>query len=64
MSEDPWHEDPAFWETLEGLLFPPEKLDDATDELDALLSLADVDGVAADAAGHVQHAPAVNVGQR
>ena len=44
MPEDPWHEDPAFWETLEGLLFPPEKLDAAADELDALLSLADIDG--------------------
>ena len=44
MSDDPWHEDPAFWETLEGLLFPPEKLDAAADELDALLSLADIDG--------------------
>ena len=44
MSDDPWHEDPAFWGTLEGLLFPPEKLDAAADELDALLSLADVGG--------------------
>ena len=64
MSEDPWHEEPAFWGTLEGLLFPPEKLDDAADELDALLSLADVDGVAADAAGYVQHTPALDARER
>ena len=44
MSDGPWHEDPTFRGTLEGLLFPPEKLDAAADELDALLSLADVGG--------------------
>ena len=43
MSDGPWHEDPTFRGTLEGLLFPPEKLD-AADELDALLSLTDVGG--------------------
>jgi len=46
MTDAPWHEDPAFWETLEGLLFPPERLEAAGEELSALCSLADVDAPA------------------
>ena len=43
MTDDPWHENPAFWETLEGVLFPPEKIEAAGEELDALCSLAGVE---------------------
>ncbi len=40
---DPWHENPAFWESLEGVLFPPETVAAAGEELDALCSLAGIE---------------------
>jgi SAM-dependent methyltransferase len=43
MPDAPWHGDPSFWETLEGLMFPPEKLEAADEELDALCALAGVE---------------------
>lgn len=42
-SASPWHEDDSFWEVLEGVLFPPEKLEAAAEEVDRILDVADVD---------------------
>ena len=39
----PWHEDPAFWETFRNYLFPPEKVEEATEQVDQLLALLDLD---------------------
>lgn len=40
---DAWHEDEAFWRQLEPFLFPPEMLDKASDQVEQLLSLLDID---------------------
>lgn len=39
----PWHEDESFWETFREFLFPPEKLDEAPEQVDRLLDLLDLD---------------------
>lgn len=43
MTSGVWHEDSAFWESLQELLFPPEKFEDAPEEIDSVCSLAGVD---------------------
>lgn len=43
MHEDPWHEDQSFWESLEPVVFSPERVEAAPGELDALLELAGVE---------------------
>lgn len=40
---DAWHEDEAFWRQLEPFLFPPEMLDKASEQVEQLLSLLDID---------------------
>lgn len=37
-----WHEDAAFWEAFRNVVFPPEKFEAASDEVDDLLSLVDL----------------------
>jgi SAM-dependent methyltransferase len=37
-----WHEDPEFWETLRDFVFPEEKIEQATEQIDALLELLDL----------------------
>lgn len=39
----PWHEDDDFWETFRDYLFPPEKIDAASDEVDHLLELIPIE---------------------
>lgn len=43
MTTPPWHENASFWEALEPVMFPPEKLGAAPAEVDAIRALADVD---------------------
>lgn len=44
MSSSPvWHEDDMFWEALEAVLFPSEKIKIAGEEVEQLLSLASVE---------------------
>lgn len=44
MSSSPvWHEDDTFWEVLEAVLFPSEKIEIAGEEVEHLLWLANVD---------------------
>ncbi|NHN58041.1 MULTISPECIES: cyclopropane-fatty-acyl-phospholipid synthase family protein [Halorussus] len=41
--QPPWHEDPAFWETFREYLFSPEKVAEATEQVDQVLALLDVE---------------------
>lgn len=38
-----WHEDEAFWERIEEFVFPPEKVEEATEQVEQLLALLDLD---------------------
>lgn len=40
---DSWHEDERFWVTFRDAMFPPEKFEDANEEVDALHELVDLD---------------------
>lgn len=43
MSEQPaWHEDEAFWETFRDVMFPPEKIEEASKQVERLLALLDL----------------------
>lgn len=46
MSDEPWHEDASFWDTLEPLMFPPEKVEAAGEEAEQLLALAGLEAPA------------------
>lgn len=37
-----WHDDEQFWETMREWMFPPERFEQAGEELDAVLDLVDV----------------------
>lgn len=38
----PWHENPGFWETFREFMFPEETIEEAAEQIDALLELLDV----------------------
>jgi SAM-dependent methyltransferase len=38
-----WHDDDAFWTTMRDAMFPPERFEDASEQVDAVLDLAGVD---------------------
>lgn len=39
----PWHEDPAFWKRFRDLLFPPEKFEEAPEQVTRVAALADLE---------------------
>lgn len=39
MTEEPWHADEAFWEGFRSFMFPPEKDEEATEQVEQLLDL-------------------------
>jgi SAM-dependent methyltransferase len=44
MNDGPdWHEDAAFWEAFEAFVFPPGKIDQATEQVDRLCEFLDLD---------------------
>lgn len=43
MDEPVWHEDIEFWETLEDFVFPPEKIEQASEQSDQLLALLNLE---------------------
>lgn len=48
MEERPaWHEDEEFWETFREFVFPPEKVEEAAEQVDRLLDLLDLEPGAA-----------------
>lgn len=42
-ANDTWHEDEGFWRQLEPFLFPPEVLNKASEQIEKLLSLLEID---------------------
>lgn len=44
----PWHESEAFWERVRPFVLPPETVEEAAEQLDRLLELADIDPELAD----------------
>ncbi|MFB6187149.1 MAG: class I SAM-dependent methyltransferase, partial [Halobacteriaceae archaeon] len=37
-----WHEDPELWESMKQFLFPPEKYEEAADQMDDVIDLLDL----------------------
>ncbi|HKL30726.1 MAG TPA: class I SAM-dependent methyltransferase [Natrialbaceae archaeon] len=53
MDDEPvWHENPAFWDAFRNFMFPPEKYEQAPEQVDRVLDLADVEPT-----GHVLDVP-------
>ena len=43
MDDEPvWHENPEFWDAFRDFMFPPEKYEEAPEQVDRVLDLADV----------------------
>lgn len=42
MDQPVWHEDEAFWETVQDFVFPPETIEQAPEQIEQLLSLLDL----------------------
>jgi|AntDeeMetageno50_2_1112565.scaffolds.fasta_scaffold02024_2 SAM-dependent methyltransferase len=43
MVEEPWHADEGFWEAFQEFMFPPEKDEEATEQIDELHDLIDLE---------------------